>query len=177
MLYLAAHKPTDAQAQFERVLKVNKNYPLVNYEIGRAALMLDAPEEALEQAKREEAKNPHLADPYILAADAYTALKQYSLCAGEYQKAVKLRPVGAEMYVKMATCYRLAGDLGAALAMINIAHDQDSGNPEVWKEQGAIYDTRGDREKAITAYSEYLALAPNAPDRAQVQARINFLSH
>ncbi len=176
MLYLAAHKPTDAQAQFERVLKVNKNYPLVNYEIGRAALMLDAPEEALDQAKLEEAKNPKLADPYILAADAYTALKQYSLCAAEYQKAVKLRPEGAEMYVKMARCYRLAGDLGAALAMINIAHDQDSGNPEVWKEQGAIYDTRGDRQKAIAAYSEYLALAPNASDRAQVQSRINFLS-
>ncbi len=177
MLYLAAGKPTDAQTEFQRVLKINKDYPLVNYQIGRAALMLNAPEEALEQARREEEKNPNLADPYILAADAYTAMKQYSLCAGEYQKAVKLRPQGAEMYVKMARCYRLAGDLDAALSMVNVAHDQDSGNPEVWKEQGAIYDTRGDREKAVEAYNQYIVLAPNAPDRDQVQARINQLSH
>ncbi len=176
MLYLAAHKPTDAQNEFQRVLKVNKDFPLVNYEIGRAALMLNAPEEALEQAKIEKEKNPNLADPYILAADAYTAMKQYSLCAGEYQMAVKLRPQGAEMYVKMARCYRLAGDLDAALSMINVAHDQESGNPEVWKEQGAIYDTRGDRQKAIEAYNQYIVLAPNAPDRDQVQARINQLS-
>ncbi len=176
LIYLEAKKPSDARTQFQRVIRINKDYPLVDYQIGRAEIQMDSPQEALEQAKLEAAKNPNMADPYLLMAEAHTAMKEYSQCAGDYMQAVKLRPQGADIYVKMARCYRLSGDLDAAVSMINQAYRQESGNPEVWKEQGAIYDNRQERIKAIEAYNQYLVLAPNAPDREQVQLRIKALS-
>ncbi len=176
LLYLNLNKPLEARAQFQRVLRINKEYPLVNYQMGRAALMMNSPKDALEEAKKERLKNPRLADSYVLAAEAYEQLKQYGLCAGEYQKAVKLRPAGADMYVKMARCYRLAGALDAAASMVELANQQESGNPDAWREKGLIYETKGDKAEAIGAYNQYLILAPNAPDGPQVRGKINNLS-
>jgi tetratricopeptide (TPR) repeat protein len=175
-LYLDTKQPSEARQQFQRVLRVNKDFPLVSFYIGRAALLMNSTDEALEYANQEKAKNPNLADPYILAAEAYTEMKQYSACAGEYVQAVRLRPANSDIYVKMARCYRMSGNLDAAVSMINQASHQESANAEAWKEQGAIYEVRQDRIKAIEAYQQYLVLAPNAPDREQIQQRIQDLS-
>lgn len=175
-LYFESKQYSEAREQFQRVMKINQDFPLVNYYMGKAALHMGSTSEALEQAKIEKAKNPNLADPYLLAAEAYTEMKQYSACGGEYQQAVKLRAVNADIYVKMAMCYRLAGNLDAASSMVNEAARQESGNPEVWKEQGAIFEMRQEAVKAIEAYNQYLVLAPNAPDREQILMRINTLS-
>lgn len=175
-LFLEFKRSSEAREQFQRVLRVNPDYPLVNYYMGSAALQMGSTSEALEQAKIEKAKNPNLADPYLLAAEAYTEMKQYSACAGEYQLAVKLRPVNADLYVKMARCYRLSGNFDAAVSMINQASRQESGNPEVWKEQGAIFEMRQEAIKAIEAYNQYLVLAPNAPDKEQIVMKIQSLS-
>lgn len=175
-LYLEARQASEAREQFRRVMRVNADYPLVNYYMGNAALQMGSTSEALEQAKIEKAKNPNLADPYLLSAEAYTEMKQYSACAGEYQQAVRLRQMNSDIYVKMARCYRLSGNIDAAMSMVNEASRQESGNPEVWKEQGAIFEMKQEAVKAIEAYNQYLVLAPNAPDREQIQTRINTLS-
>lgn len=175
-LYFESKQFSEAREQFRRVIRIIPEYPLVNYYMGRAALYMGSTSEALEQAKIEKAKNPNLADPYLLAAEAYTEMKQYSACSGEYQQAVKLRTVNSDIYVKMARCYRLSGNLDAATSMVNEAARQESGNPEVWKEQGALFEMRQEAIKAIEAYNQYLVLAPNAPDREQIQMRINTLS-
>lgn len=176
-LYLEAKQPTEARQQFQRVLRVNKDYPLVHYFLGRAALQLGSASEAIDQANLEKAKNPNLADPYLLAAEAYTELKQYSACAGEYQQAVNLRQgaLGSDIYVRLARCYRMSGNIDAALSMINQASELESGNPEVYKEHGAIYEVRQEGVKAIEAYNQYLVLAPNAADRELIEQRINML--
>jgi tetratricopeptide (TPR) repeat protein len=176
LLYLEWGKPIDARLQFNRVLKINKDYPLVNYYVGRAALMNGSAEEALKSANEEKQRNPNLADSYLLAADAYVALEQYSLCASEYREAIKLRPQGTITYVKMARCFRLAGNIDAAFSMIENAGKRESGEPEVWKEKGLISEARGEAVKAIEAYQQYLMLAPRAADRPQIQSRIEALS-
>lgn len=176
LLYLELKKPIDARIQFNRVMRINRDYPLVNYYVGRAALMSGAAEEALKAANEEKQRNPNLADSYLLAADAYVALGQYNLCATEYQQALKLRPQGTMIYVKMARCFRMAGNLDAAFSMIENAGKRESGEPEVWKEKGQISEARGEAIKAIEAYQQYLMLAPNAPDRAQIETRIQTLS-
>jgi tetratricopeptide (TPR) repeat protein len=172
-LFLDVGKASEARDQFQRVLAINKDYPLVNYNLGRAAFSLGSTKEALDQVQIEMKKNPRLADPHLLAAEIYDQSGQYTLCASEYQRAVKIRPQGSMMYVRMARCYRLSGSLEAAVSMVNIANSQESGNPEVWKEQGLIFEAKGDRIRAIEAFEQYLVLAPNAPDADQVRAKIN----
>lgn len=174
-IYLELRKPAEAAVQFQRVLTINKLYPLVNYQLGRAALQMGDPKGALTFAENEKRANPNLADAYLLAADAHTLMQVYSLCVKEYTKAIKLRPQPASIYVKVAACNRKAGNLDGAMGMLNVAATKESGYAEIYKEQGAIYEQKGDPNHAIEAYQQYLALDPDAPDKDLIENRINAL--
>ncbi len=174
-IYLEMLRPAEARLQFTRVLTINKLYPRVQYQLGRAALMLNDPKEALAATEREKLANPNLADAYLLAAEAHTLLQQYSSCASEYQKAIKLRPQQATIYIRLAQCYRKRGDLEAAAAMLNVAASQESGIPDIYKEQGAIFESKGDLVRAIAAYQQYFVLNPEAADRQLIEDRISAL--
>ncbi|MCB0408075.1 MAG: tetratricopeptide repeat protein, partial [Bdellovibrionales bacterium] len=176
-LLLGTGKPQQAKEQFERVIAINNNYPLVRYQIGLAELMLKNPKKALEQANEEKRINPKLSAPYTLAAEAYSEMKQFELCAREYQQAIKLKPLGAEIYIKVAACYRKSGSFDSALSMLNIAAKTESGNPDIYKEQGALFESRGDIAKAIQSYDQYFLLNPNAPDKALIEKRIQSLQN
>jgi tetratricopeptide (TPR) repeat protein len=174
-IYLDLKKPMEASVQFKRVLTINKSFPLVHYQLGRAALMMNDAHEALNQTDAEKRQNPNLADAYLLAADAHSLMGQYSNCASEYQKAIKLRPQQAYIYVKNAQCYRKSGNLDAASAMLNVASIKESGLADIYKEQGAIYEMKGDFNHAIEAYNQYFVLDPDAPDKSQIEERITSL--
>lgn len=175
VIYLDIGKPQEAMVQFNRVLTINKLYPLVHYQLGRAALMMNDPKAALDHTESEKRANPNLADAYLLAAEAHSMMDQYSNCATEYQKAVKLRPQQANIYVKMASCWRKAGNLDAAMAMLAVANSKESGLAEIYREQGAVYELKGDIAQAIESYNQYFVLNPDAPDRQQIEDRISAL--
>lgn len=175
-LYIDMNRFPQAMKQFQEALQINPFYPRANYYAGKAAFFNTDYQTALQFCQAERKMNPNLADSYILAAEIYAAMKNFAKCAGEYQLAVKLRPQGAEIYVKMARCYRQSGSPDIAESMLIIAATIESGLPDIYKEQGAIYESRGDTRSAITSYNKYLALSPNAPDREEMEARINSLA-
>lgn len=175
IIYLDLKKPQEAAVQFQRVLTINKLYPLVQYQLGRAALLSNDPKATLVYTEAEKRANPNLADAYLLAAEAHSLMQQYSMCATEYQKAIKLRPQQAFIYVKLAQCYRKAGNLDAAIAMLNVSSTKESGLADIYKEYGAVYEMKGDVVHAIEAYNQYFVLDPDAPDRPQIEERISAL--
>ena len=121
---------------------------------------------------QERGINPDIAESYIIAAEAYFNLRQYSNCAAEYQKSVGKAKQGATTYVRMARCYRLSGAIDAAQSLLRQATSIESGNPDIYKEQGEIFRTRGLADEAIGAYDTYIRLQPNAPDRSEVENMI-----
>ena len=173
LLYLEINKYSDAITQLKRAQVVNPLYPRLNFYMGRAYFKAGEYEHALTAAMEERKMNPNLADSYILAAEVYSSTKQFQKCATEYQQAIKLRPQGADLYVKLAKCYRQSGSPEIAESMLGSAATQESGMPEIYKEQGAVYETKGDIRAAVQAYNKYLTLSPNAPDRHEIEARIN----
>jgi len=174
-IYLDLKKPLDAEVQFQRVLTINKLFPQVHYQLGRAALMKNDPREALNQTDLEKKNNPNLADAYLLAAEAHSQMQQYMNCAMEYQKAIKLRPQQASIYVRIAQCYRKGNNYDAASAMLDVASLKESGLADIYKEKGVIYELKGDVQRAIEAYNNYFVLDPDAPDRTQIEERISSL--
>ena len=176
-LYLETSRYDEAIQQFRRVQRLNPNYPRTNYYIGKAAFSSGDLNGAMEAAKAEKKLNPNVADSYILAAEIYTSRKQFQECAGEYSQAMKLRPQGAEIYVKAAQCYRQSGSLDVAEDMLALAAARESGYAEIYREQGAIYEMKGDARSAATAYNKYIGLSPNAPDRAEIESRIGRLGN
>lgn len=170
-LYLDVGKLGEAIRQFERVLKINSRYPLGHVALGRVYLQQGDSKRALEEAAKEKENNPDLGEAYLLAAESYYAQKQYSNCATEYQKASQ-RIQTANVMVRMARCYRLSGSVDAAQSMLRRAQSIESGNPDLYKEQGAIFHMKGMADEAIAAYDTYLKLVPAAADRAEIEARM-----
>jgi tetratricopeptide (TPR) repeat protein len=175
LVHLEANSYKQAIMQFQRAGKINPMYPKLNYYIGKAAMDAGDLNLALSAAKEEKKNNPNLADPYLLTAQIYFIQKQYQKCAEEYQQVIKIRPQGAMIYVNIARCYRFAGSPDIAESMINIAAAQESGLPEVYKEQGYIFEARGDGRAAAAAFNKYLALSPNAPDKNEIESKITTL--
>ncbi len=171
ILYFETGQYQEAIKQFTRVLKVNPFFPRVNYYIGKSLFQLKDYEQALRSALEERRLNPNIADSYLLAAEIYDVKGSLDKCATEYQKASKLRPQGTEIYIKMASCYRRNGELDIAEGMLNVAASKESGFADIYREQGMIFEARGDRAHAKCSYQLYLELSPNAPDREQISAR------
>ena len=61
------------------------------------------------------------------------------------------------------------------MTMLTQALSLESGNPDIYKEQGAIFELRGERVQAIEAYNQYIVLSPNALDRSLIQSKIDNL--
>lgn len=160
---------------FEDAIRTNSNYPGLYYSAGRASLGLGNLKLALDFAQKEKQKNPRLSDGYRLAAEILDLNQDYAGCAGEYQKVVKLVPKSAQFQINMARCYRLSGALDVAENMLNIAVSIESGLPEIYREQGHIFEARSDKLGARAAFEKYLDLAPNARDREQMQEKISQL--
>jgi tetratricopeptide (TPR) repeat protein len=172
-LQLETNEYDKAIAQFKRVQAINPNFPRTYYYIGKAAVLAGNYNVALEAVKKEKQDNPNLADSYLLAGEIYAAKKQYAECAAEYSQSMKLRSQGADTYVKAAQCYRLSGSVDIAQDLLSMASSRESGYADIYKEQGAIYEVRGDIRAAVQSYNKYLALSPNAPDRAEIENRIS----
>ena len=172
LLYADIGKTKEASQQFERVLRINSKYPRAHVALGRMALQQGDSKRALDEAMRERETNPNLADSFLLAAESYYALKQYSNCAGEYQQAAR-QTRSAAILVRMARCYRLAGALDSAQSLLRQATSLESGYPDLYKEQGAIFHMKGMADEAVAAYDTYLKLVPAAPDRAEVENRMS----
>lgn len=171
-VYLAVGKFNEAMAQFQRVLKVNGRYPRVHSSLGRTYLRQGRYKEALAEANNERDLNPDMAEAYLLAGEAFYQMRQYTNCAAEYQKAVNKKSGSALVYVQMARCYRLSGGIESAQSLLRKAQALESGNPEIYKEQGAIFHQRAMADEAIAAYDTYLRLVPSADDKAEIEARI-----
>lgn len=176
MVYISANRYGDALPLLKRALTVNEMKPLVRYYLGKAYFGTGDYKAALDWAMQEAAQNPKLAEPYILAAEVHAATGAYKECADQYQRAVGLRTANrAELYVNMAQCQRQSQNLDGAQGSLDIAISLESGRPEIYREQGALFELRGDLRAAAAAYNKYLTLSPNAPDRVGVETQLNRL--
>lgn len=171
-IYYETQRFEEAIDQFRRVSSINSNYPRAQFYIGKTALAAGNLDAAIEAAKKEQQMNPQIADSYILMGEVYSAKRQYTDCASAYSQAIKYRPQGAEIYVRSAQCYRQSGSLDIAEDMLSLAMSRESGFADIYREQGAIFETKGDFRAAFEAYRKYLGLAPNAPDRILIEGKL-----
>ncbi len=174
-LYSAGGQYQKAISAFETVINRNPLFPLAHLMLGRVAMQVGNLDLALSEALKEQGNNPLGPDAFLLAAEIYSQQQRYTQCTNEIQKALKLGTLGAKIYVIMARCYRLSGSIDTALSMIRIAEQRESGLPDVYLELGLIYEAKGDAPSAAEALNQYLTLAPNAKDAAQIRQKINQL--
>lgn len=168
-------KTEQALAKLELVKKINPEFPKVSFLMAKCYLELNDYAKALEMAREEKARNPMIADSYILMAEIFNRKSQFKECAAEYSTAIKLRPHNAELYVKAAACYRNSDAIDIAEDMLGIALQKESGYAEIYREQAYIFEKKNNRGAAVLSFEKYLMLSPNALDREIVEAKIKEL--
>ena len=174
-IYIEANKFSEAITPLKKALDANDSKPMVRYYLGKAYLGMNDPKQALEWAKAEVQMHPKTADGYILAGQIQAQMENFKACAEQYQTAVGLRDFKrqkAELYVAMARCQRQSGNLDGAQGSLDIAVTLESGNANIYREQGALFEARGDSSSAGAAYNKYLTLHPNAPDKREIERRL-----
>ena len=99
----------------------------------------------------------------------------YSKAVEQLQQALKLKQQKAPVYILLARAQRLSHNFDVALTMLRMAAGTESGNPDLYKERGAVYEMKNQNAEAVEAYKEYLQLSPGAPDAKLIQATIQRL--
>lgn len=174
-IFIDGNKFNEAISPLKKALDANEAKPLTRFYIGKAYMGLNDYKTALEWAKDEISHHPKTADGYILAGQLYAKREEFKMCAEQYQVAVGLRDFKkqkGELYVAMARCQRQSGNLDGAQGSLDIAVNMESGNADIYREQGALFEARGDSTSAAAAYNKYLTLHPNAPDKNDIEARL-----
>jgi tetratricopeptide (TPR) repeat protein len=165
----------EAKNQFERVIKLNSKFPRAHLFLGRTYLLNGNFIEAEKNAEAEKKLYPNLIDSYLLVGEIKFASKNYSECAAEYAKATNAGSQPVYIYVRAARCYRLSGQIDMAQGFLDIAAERESGYEEIYKEQGALFEARGDRPAAIRSYCKYLELSPNSKDKQEFVRQVQTL--
>ena len=166
-----------ARSYFQKISKSYPRYPRIHYHIAQTFLLEGGAEnlnQALKETETESRLNPNTPETYQLSGEIYYTLGKYTLCARDFQKAIQLLPRDSELYLRSAECYRKSGHLDLALQMLkNISQGKNkTSNPKIYREMGALYETRQDYKNAAKSYAIYLSLMPHAKDRSAIESRI-----
>ena len=182
-----------SEQEFEKILNINPNYPLIHYYIGLANFYQqreESLEKALKSVEIQKVKTPKNILPYKLAGDIYRVRSKgafsypqekqvvYELCIKEYQKALSYMKEDLEISISLMECYKGAGDNDSALQLaLQLTKDKErlTGRPEIYREIGLIFESMDQYEKARSYYNSYFLLNPRAEDRRDIEARINKL--
>ncbi len=174
-IYLKGNRTDDALKEFQLVLRVNPLFPRAHYSLAKVYSHQGMGDLAIKELDEEKKLNPKLADPYEFAGDLYLTSRKFSLATKEYQKASELKPQGASIFVKLSRAYRGQGSHDSALAMLRLAQQKESGYPEIYREQGSLFEAKGMYDEAILSYQQYLRLVPNPPDKDSILSKIKEL--
>lgn len=210
-LYIDIQKFDEAIKQFERVLKMNHQYPLIYYNLAKVYFAQRKMDKALEYCKQEVERAPNREECFILSAEAYffkatvekdkhskltsknlnpndvektqedresnykLMITYYKQCADSYQRAIDIAPQTADLYIDLSRCYRFAGEFDMSQKMVEKALDIERGNPLVWRENGLLFEQKGEYALAVEAYKQYLTLNPSAADRNAIAQQMKEL--
>jgi tetratricopeptide (TPR) repeat protein len=89
----------------------------------------------------------------------------YKLCADSYQRAIDIAPQNSNLFIDLSRCYRFAGEFDMSQKMVEKALEIERGNPVVWRENGLLFEQKGEYALALEAYKQYLILNPSTDDR------------
>jgi tetratricopeptide (TPR) repeat protein len=105
---------------------------------------------------------------------AYHLGTNYEEALTHAQRAVELSPNAARHDI-LAFAYHKTGQLQKALEQYGKALELNALQAASYKRRGDVYRELGDRAAALADYQQYLKLAPQAGDRAEVEALVQSL--
>jgi len=132
--------------------------------------MADAKAAPLVQKLKSDPENPEL---LIGIGNIYYDAQQYAEATDYYNHALKIVPANAAVRTDMATAYWFLGKTDQSIAEFDRALSYEPNNPNALFNRGiAKWKGKQDGAGALADWQKLLAVAPNFPEKEQVQERI-----
>ncbi len=180
LLYLA--KTKEAIEYLRTAIKLNPNNPAAHQMLGVAYFRRNQFPEAIQALHRAIELNPKVTPdypyhPYYDLGMVYLKQGQFEEAIGCFEQAIELDPDQIRAYYSLGNTYIRQGSVqkGAELirkyqnlkpymnlvSQLEIALQQNPGNPERWQQLGRVHVQYGRFEKAITPLEQSIRLSPN----------------
>lgn len=121
--------------------------------------------------------DPKLSTAYVGRGNIHVSKGNQEQALSDYSKAIEFNPLYAPAYVGRGNIYIAKNDLGQAIIEFSKAIELNPRDAGAYYNRGIAYMGKGDQKQAVTDYMTYLKLAPNAPDRVEVEQWISELKN
>jgi tetratricopeptide (TPR) repeat protein len=170
---------TQSAQEFEQALAIAPDDPRILFEYGRLQLgFLKNPQKALDTFNKILAKDPSNPDALFFAGQAYGTMGKWPQARDDFQKAFELTHSATALFNLAIAFYTLKDYRSARDAFAAIATHQDPKHPDaqVWYFLGDSSRMLGDKQNAVAAYRNFLAIQPNGDEATKARAYIKQLS-
>jgi len=171
----AQRRYPEAESEFRQALHIRPSYAEAHNNLGSTLWKTGRTQEALSEFREAIHLKPDKADFHNNLGLTYRRTGALSEAVNEFQTAIHLKPDHAEAYHNLGVVLGLMGQTKDAEAALNEALRFQPNIPEAHFNLGLLLEVQGRTEEAIREYRLYLAYAPQAEDREQVEEKITRL--
>ncbi len=139
-----------AQGFAEKAVQLDPQLPLAHSLLGEIALAGNHLDEAIEQFKQEEARNPLQPSTYDRLGDAYSRAGNYAEAQAALQRALLLEPQSTGPYILLGKVMLKQGDAVGAATYLERAKSMDPSNYMTRSLLGQAYRAMGRRDQAAS---------------------------
>jgi tetratricopeptide (TPR) repeat protein len=162
-IYLNAHQPEFAAAEFEKVVRIDSNDAEGWYNLARI-YQSTKPLRALEIYERMLDRDGDDWEILLQAAEVYTALGRFDEAAEKYKRMVELDPSNKVLQRQLAETYSRAGKPAEAIKVLKGILETDDNNPDALAALADVYLEQQDFPQALKLYEKLLTMERTNPE-------------
>lgn len=159
----------EAVATFNELLQEMPDFAEGYFNLGMALNRLGETDSAIAAYQKAVELKPDFLEAYFGLGQAYFDKGEEDKAAEIFQKATSAIPDDPKAYVNLGILYFTNKKDDMALETLLKAKELDPSLPQIYYQLGLVYTRKGELEKTIASFEEFLALAPDAPEAESVQ--------
>ena len=166
-----------ALVEYQKAIEKNPDDVMSLNNLGQVLVRTGRPAEAIAYFNRAIELNASVWAPHFNLARAYSTLGDGARAIAEYKVAASLLPDDYVTVYNLGLALHKSGNEEAAITEFRRAAELAPSEPSFHLSMGISYERLKKPVDAVQAYEDYLSLAPEAADAAQVRSRIQTLKN
>jgi predicted Zn finger-like uncharacterized protein len=169
-------KLPDAVEAWKAAVKLDPSYADPWEALGQAYLDTGRYKEAVAAFESCLKGDPTRARVLGSLGDCHSQVGKWAAAISSYQAALKADPKLTQLYYRVGLAYGELGQHDKAIGWYQRAISVEPDNAQVYYHLGYAWKERGNKREAAAAFHKYLAKAPEAKDKKDIEDEIYFLS-
>ena len=168
-IYIQLTEFEKAGEALDQVYARYPKYPNLHYFRGELYALMGNRKEAQREFQLELEKNPSNVNAMVALGKQMLTIEAYHDALKYFNQAMQFAPTAASPKAMAGYANYLLENYYGAIALYRAALKIDEADPLVYKRLGLAYQALGDGTNASKAFQKYLEVAPDAPDRKEIE--------